>query len=325
MTASLYDFFKDDPWADIEQGTYPKSARRLYSEDDRFWVSVDEAGQKLFFIEEPVICEVDTDLKVSCLRVDMVKMNSSTRLVCTLVEDELKDKFSTVTKDIAHYCSSHQGLKLFQHAVERILSWGEFLKPSREGLRHSELVGFWGELYTLKKHISPHLQIDKAVSGWVGPLKKKQDFTLGETSIEVKTSQSGDGNEIRISSLEQLQKRTEKLYLLTLRIVNTKEQDDLSLEDLYLEIVQELEFSPVSKRDFLQKAASLYGKATQSQLKTKFIEVDHAIYEVDDDFPRLVPENIPGPSIVRVSYSIDENALGKHRILDGIKDLLSDG
>ena len=45
-----------------------------------------------------------------------------------------------------------------------------------------------------------------AVNFWVGPNQKKQDFTMNNLAIETKTSLSGDGSLIRISSLDQLDK-----------------------------------------------------------------------------------------------------------------------
>ena len=120
-------------------------------------------------------------------------------------------------------------------------------------------------------------------------------------------------------------KRTENLYLLTLRIVRSRDLNESSLEDLYHEIVSDLESYPVSQRDFQQKTAKLYGKATSGQLNTRFTPLEHAVYEVYDDFPRLVPENIPTVGISRVSYSIDENTLVKYRVLSEMKDLLADG
>ena len=51
------DFFKDDPWSEITEPSYPEG-RQLYMNDDRFWVSRNQEGQIQFFIHEKEIIEV---------------------------------------------------------------------------------------------------------------------------------------------------------------------------------------------------------------------------------------------------------------------------
>ena len=58
----------------------------------------------------------------------------------------------------------------------QMISWGDFLKPSRKGLTHSEWIGYWGELYVLLFMIHPNYSFHEAVKFWIGPLMKKQDF-----------------------------------------------------------------------------------------------------------------------------------------------------
>ena len=51
MTNNIQDFFRDDPWDLIKEPCYPEG-RRLYLKDERFWVSMDENREILFFVQD---------------------------------------------------------------------------------------------------------------------------------------------------------------------------------------------------------------------------------------------------------------------------------
>ena len=200
MTNSTEEFFLDNPWELIAAPCYPEG-RRLYLHDERFWVSIDEFHQILFFVQDRGADKIKPLENLAGLQVSLEKLsNGEDRLVCRLTsnEPELVEKFATVAKDIAFHCSEFEGSQLFLKTQDRIKSWANFLKPSRHGLTHSEFVGLFGELYVLAEFIMPDIPAEDAVRSWIGPDDKKQDFTFNHAAIEVKTTVSGDKQTVEL-------------------------------------------------------------------------------------------------------------------------------
>jgi len=320
------DFFKDDPWSATNKTSYPYG-HKLYLHDDRFWVTRNEKGNVLFFIHESGLIDINAIENLAGIEIEICQHNEvSTRLVCTLTSPEpsLQDKFSIVTKDVAYHCAKYNGAPLFIKVQERIKSWANFLKPTREGLSHSEFVGFWGELYTVSEILMKVHSPNNVVRFWIGPDGKKQDITLNNLALDVKTSMSGDPQNIKISSLEQLDKVTEHLYLLHLVAGPTSGSSGHSLSDMHAFCVRSLSSDLTAKTLFLQKTAKLYGKASKSQLEDKFTILSIDLYEVRDEFPSLTRADIPN-SIVKLNYEISVAAIKEFQVEDDISEIFRNG
>ncbi|MEH6544380.1 MAG: PD-(D/E)XK motif protein [Porticoccaceae bacterium] len=326
MMSSTSDFFLDDPWKQIKEPCYPYG-RRLYLNDERFWVSMDENKQILFFIQEAGADNIKPLENLKSLDVSIEKYGAGEyRLVCRLTshEPELLEKFSTVAKDIAFHCSAYKGVQLFLKAQERIKSWADFLKPSRTGLTHSEFVGFFGELYVLSEHFMLAIPPDEAVRAWIGPEGKKQDFTFNDSSIEVKTTLSGDQQTIHISSLDQLDKVTRELYLMRVVASPSSDGSGFNLGGLYEKCLQGIGHNVVAEGLFLQKASLLYGKASESQIKDYFVVVNVSIFNVNKNFPKLTRSDID-LAIRDVKYEIAVGALSDFEVADDVEEIIKNG
>lgn len=325
MTNRYQEFFKDNPWEGIDVGSYPSSARRLYKEDARFWVSVNAEGNFLFFVEENGSFDFDIVNKLDCLSIQLDQISDKTRLVCTLLDAEMFDKFRTIAKDVAAYSSEYGGLNLFRSVIARIYSWSEFLKPSRSGLGFRELIGFWGELFIFHSHFVEGFGFEDALKAWIGPENKKQDFTFGHYAFEIKTNIVGDNNDIKISSIEQLQKVTSSLYLIALRINESIGLSGLTVADLVDKCITLVDGDDALKSEFLHKITEKYGKANDAELARKFIDISIIAYEVTNDFPRIVPENLPHEKILKAIYTIDGNSLSKYKASKTLKEIVDHG
>lgn len=324
--SSTEDFFLDNPWETINQPCYPEG-RRLYLRDERFWVSMDENRHLLFFVQDEGVESIKPLENLAGINVKIEHHpNGDQRLVCRLTstDTELEEKFSTVAKDIAFHCSGYKGAQLFLKTQERIKSWANFLKPSRSGLSHSEFVGFFGELYILAHHISIALSPEESIRAWIGPEGKKQDFVLGEWALEVKTTISGDQQTIKMSSLDQLDRVTTKLYLVRVIAAPATSGDGLTLGDLYRRCLESVQHDAVIEGLFLQKASSLYGKASESQIDEQFKIVNVSLFDVVDDFPRLTRSEVPS-SICEAIYEISVGAIAGYEVTSDIAEVLKDG
>ena len=326
MTNSTQEFFRDNPWELIKNPCYP-DGRRLYLHDERFWVSMDENRQILFFVQDKGGDKIKPLENLAGLNVAIEKVgNVEHRLVCRLTspEPELVEKFSTVAKDIAFYCSGYKGSQLFLKAQERIKSWANFLKPSRAGLTHSEFVGLLGELYVLSEHLMPVLPAIDSVRAWIGPEGKKQDFTFNDSAIEVKTTLSGDRQVVRISSLDQLDRVTSELYLLRVVAAPSGGDTGFSLGTLYEQCLVTVGQDVVAEGLFLQKASALYGKASESQIRDHFVVNNVSIFNVDKSFPKLTRSDVD-LAIKNVKYDIAVGALADFKVAIDVGEIVSNG
>lgn len=326
MMSKFEDFFNDDPWELINEPCYPYG-RRLYLNDERFWVSMNESGRILFFVHENGAKNVKEQVNLAGVDIKIdAHPNDEYRLSCilTATDGATRDKFSIVAKDVAHYCSKFDGPLLFVKVQERIKSWANFLKPKREGLSQSEFVGLWGELYSVSELLMESHRPADAVRFWVGPEDKKQDITLNSIAIEVKTSMSGDARTIKISSVDQLEKVTGALYLLHIIASPSDSGSGLSLEDLYLQCLQRVTHDDIAETMFLQKASELYGKANATQLTDKYSIVSLTLFDVNDDFPCITREDI-SYSIAKLNYEIYISTIKEFEVTEDILEVIENG
>jgi hypothetical protein len=327
MTTSNYSqFFNDDPWQDLNTSCYPEG-RRLYLNDSRFWVSIDDAGRIMFFVHEEGKSNLKTleNLASINLKIDH-SFADATRFCCTLAvsDDDLKHKFSIVAKDIAHSCSKFSGNELLSKVQLRIKSWANFLKPTRTGLSDSEYVGFWGELYVVSRYLMKLHSPKDALRFWVGPLGKKQDITLNTCAIEVKTSMSGDSRSITISSIEQLEKVTSSLFLLHLVGSPSSDSKGLSLKDLYESCIETFQDDMETETLFLNKISQSYGKANNEQLNNRILIITETLFAITDDFPSLTRANIP-KAVTKVKYDVLLSDIGEFESSKSIAEVIRHG
>lgn len=323
---STEEFFLDNPWGAITSPCYP-NGRRLYLRDERFWVSMDEHRHLLIFIQDFGGEAVKPLENLVGLTVSIEPQASGERrLVCRLTstDPELEEKFSTVAKDIAFHCSGYKGSQLFLKAQERIKSWANFLKPSRSGLSHSEFIGVFGELYVLADHLTPMLGAENSIRAWIGPEGKKQDFTLNGWALEVKTTLSGDRQTISISSLDQLDKVTDHLYLFRLVATPATTGEGLSLGRLYQRCLEAVQHDAIFEGMFLQKASALYGSASESQVNELFKIVSVSLFDVTEDFPKLTANKVSN-GIAEVRYEISVSAAASYEVKEDIAEVLGFG
>ena len=327
MTTNKYSqFFNDDPWDSLNGLCYPEG-RRLYLNDERFWVSVDDGGRIMFFVHEGGEANLKVLENLASLDIHLdTSFVGDTRLCCTLidVDGDLKNKFSIVAKDIAHNCSKFSGNELLSKVQLRIKSWANFLKPARTGLSNSEYVGFWGELFVFSQYLMKLHSPKDAVRFWLGPEGKKQDITLNSTAIEIKTSMSGDSRSINISSIDQLEKVTPSLFLLHLVGSPSVDGHGFSLLELYESCIERIQHDMETETLFLNKVTQFYGKANNEQLNNSISIISETMFTVTDDFPALTRKNIP-TAITKVKYEVLISEVNKFESEKSIEEVIKNG
>jgi hypothetical protein len=314
--------FKSDPWEGIVKGSYPLKARSLYAKDDRFMVSTDDRGRRLFLVKDILCLPQNLPDKLFGLELNYTETTPN-KLECFLDDEQLQHQFIIVAKDLAYCCSSLKGEEFFNEFFKVLYSWSAFLKPSRQGLGWRKYLGFVGELFQLRELLK-FLPPAECIDSWNGPDNKKQDFAFGDFSVEVKSSASGDSNEVIISSLEQLQSTVPNLLLNVLRFQeDLLTEGEFTLEQLYKDIEDEIKCDFVAAREFAKKASKLYSKASREELLKPMVLVEQTLYKVKDNFPRLTPESINQPGVLSVNYRINLNSAVDYIVDKTLQEIIS--
>ena len=318
VSEKFSEFFLDDPWVHMHEPNYPNGSK-LFKKSRDFWVSINNDEQLVFFVKAEGVFNIKKLPKLRNLSISIDHFDNETRLVCALTDTTLRDKFSLIAKRVAFKNSEYNGQQLIHESLNEIQEWGNFLKPTRAGLTHEEYLGFWGELYVLTELLSPIVGFGDALRFWIGQQGKKQDFTLNDLAIETKTTLSGDSNLIKISSYEQLQKVTKKLYLLRIQINKTESNEGFSLKSMY-ENAKSL-CDKDQESELIDKTKTLYNKASEVQLDEKCDCLKYFIYDVNDNFPKIIKEKLD-QAITAVKYSINPNSLNDFEVKKTIAELL---
>jgi hypothetical protein len=321
------EIFKDDPWEGIKRDTYP-SGRRLYLDDERFWVSRNSLNQMVFYIHDvcPTVIPMVNGLSSVDTIIEQYK-NHEQRLVCTFVESSEKtfEKFGLVVKYIAVLTDKFNGVALFTKIQKELLEWSDFLKNNTKQLSQSELIGFWGELYVIKHHIMEHHDIENVIRYWAGPTGAKKDISLNSLAIEVKTSKASGANKITISSLDQLERTTDKLYLMHLFINDADKETGITLLNLYESIRASTQHNISALALFTRRAGNIFNRASPQQKDECFLCAAINMYDVLDGFPKLLRSNLEPMGILDAKYSISIASIQSFNVTENMEDIIKNG
>ena len=319
------EMFKANPWDGILTATYPQG-RLLYQRDERYWVSINDVGQWVFFIHCKCTENLDININLPSISLALEEYkHDEKRLVCTLLDSskDLGSKFALVAKYIACETAVFHGRELFKRIIKTFLSWSAFLRPAAGNLTQSELIGFWGELFVVTRMMSSH-PIEDVMRYWVGPDGAKKDITLNNIAIEVKATAASGAREINISSLDQLDRTTRKLYLIHLQLTPSTAEIGASLSDLYAELKAKCDADFPTLALFARKTEEIISKANKDQLSERFSLSDFSLYDVCEDFPKIIRADVV-EAVVDVKYRLTISSLQPFNVTHNTKEIINNG
>jgi len=183
----------------------------------------------------------------------------------------------------------------------------EWLKAHKAAATPSEasLIGLWGELYVFRELLRLGATDKFLTNAWRGPNFDSQDFSSAHASIEVKTRQASSKPNVRIVSLDQLDKKGREAALSV--CVVSDSETGLSLSDLVESITPSLGHE--AETLFRFKVGSIFAEYESHELaQRKFECLELATYGITPEFPRLIRDSVPA-GIVSVTYTISLKSL----------------
>jgi hypothetical protein len=206
----------------------------------------------------------------------------------------------------------------FDTIHDLVEEWRSFIQGRSEKMSAALQLGLFGELLFLQELISKKTD-ELGIISWTGPEKSKVDFILSVNhAIEIKSSKDPLGNEVSISSLEQLSSDFEFHYLRRYGLVETKEGQ--TIKDLYYSIASKL--GDFELRDSFRIKVMDYGfnPYTDYEELLKLEPASIVDYNVQDSsFPKIIPPL--HDKVVRLQYTINldnQVSLGANAIWDSL-------
>ena len=253
--------------------------------------------------------------------------DDETEVVLALTDSQHRDIFDLLVRDLVAAAErpevEREGLSRF---IARLSDWQQLLRRlAPRGLPQEAQQGLWGELWVLREVVAPAVGMTAAVNGWRGPMGSDQDFHLGATCIEVKTSTAASLDRLVISSERQLEVPDEVALLLL----------GLSLDDRvgHGETLPDLVGSVRSMASAVGCLHLLDHRLDQSGYLSDdsgmYSEIGYSLrsmlaFEVGEGFPRIVSGELQqGVSDVR--YLVSTASCGAFQIAEERPDKLLEG
>lgn len=189
--------------------------------------------------------------------------------------------------------------------ITRVLDeWRDLLRTARSPLERETSLGLHGELEVLSRLGRQHPAA--ALTAWVGPQGRPQDFVREESAIEVKATASVDGNSIQVSNLDQLDPSLHgRLHLV---VVHLREAPTAPSLDDRIEGLLNSGFPRAELLAAVEDAGYVFesGGAASFRFETRSVRA----WPVTDDFPGLRASDLAarrrrGVSRVRYELALD--------------------
>lgn len=225
--------------------------------------------------------------------------------------------FELVISDIAN---SIINMPIENNVVSTIINsletWRLFFEKNKnKSLSIEKQKGLYGELTYLRDYVLKQIDYSKAIESWKGPDRAYHDFEFTKIAVEIKTTSGKEHKKFIISSEKQLDLlELDNLYLGLFSLNIHFNNIGQTLIDIIEECDNILAEFPAAKYAFnlkLLKSGFLYEH--KSDYKTRFSISSIDFFEIIDDFPRIIKQNLP-IGLGDIKYSVMVSACERYRI-----------
>ncbi|RYD66313.1 MAG: PD-(D/E)XK motif protein [Verrucomicrobiaceae bacterium] len=279
-----------------------------------FYVQYSSTGEREMIIEIPDASVPPFDLP-AFRNIGIAKLGiaGGLRISMVLLEPDLARNFAVMCYDLAERSKGQATVAGAVSVLLRVLeSWAElFKRRADDGLTKEETLGLIGELLVLEDLMNDgRTSPEVIVRGWRGPDGDARDIGFNGARIEVKTQRSTSATALRISSLEQLNDRGDKVFIVVRRV--SPSDEGRSLAELVESVTRRMTAAPLAALEFDRKIA-LSGLDSGSPLsQERYAADERLVYTVSSDFPRLITANVP-IGVIAAQYELGGPALEAFR------------
>lgn len=309
-----------NPWNDLSLPANPGSysSRRVFTETPHnfYWAKNDRGQCCLIFF-----CDLDEKVKVDDVRLKGIELeqhisnNQKLNVVIKLIDDPSRDLFRTISNDLiaATIPVNPDNSTMVIRAINlRMKRWRDLLgRKQSELLSKPEQIGLFGELRFLQDYFLHRFDnASTAVATWQGPTGSEQDFGWSNMLFEVKTQLSTSDRKVFISSLEQLDDISGKIWLAhqTVAADEAKTSESQSLKRLVDAIRAHLS-DDIFASDGLNTILMEIGYADHPAYdEVRYLLNQRMFFRVDSSFPKLKRSEV-SPEIITAKYTIDIAAI----------------
>jgi hypothetical protein len=293
-----------NPWLNMQSDT----VRRVDSEiiHNLFWM-IDQKGDYGFYLKTTEEFK-NTKIDIKLRGISLIKRNHENNGELFLIVNRQNDweLFLSVCKDIISICASYPSNEQMVIAVEnRLKRWQAFLMQNTEvSLSLMTQMGLFAELMFLINILVPGKGAPVAIAAWGGPEADKQDFSLPDLAVEIKSYKTSKGPLVTISSTHQLFSIDKPLFLVTYGL--TEAQNGKSIIDLISELDTLFSSESVTVIQSFERKLIEFGYMPGMiyDVMSKFVVDCTRGFIVEKDFPRILPHQTPS-EIIAVNYTID--------------------
>ncbi|XDZ51501.1 PD-(D/E)XK motif protein [Neisseriaceae bacterium CLB008] len=203
--------------------------------------------------------------------------------------------FTKMVTDICHTVIQHQTLcesKLASVFINRINAWLSFMDGDRRPLSPEAELGLVGELEILYRLLSLNIPTPEVIASWKGPLGGIKDFEFRNGAVETKSTISRAGMIVKIGSLEQLDISKVSPLFLNGNMFSISPEGQTLVDRVNL-VATKLKSYPGELAKFNNLLLRCGYLESDAECYIRKFKVEKSLFWlVDENFPRLVPENI---------------------------------
>ncbi|WP_153718644.1 PD-(D/E)XK motif protein [Spiribacter salilacus] len=244
---------------------------------------------------------------VNGIRVDLRQLAESGRqgLILTLERHVDRDLFHALCQTlIGNLKGVTDPPVALSVAFNHIKRWKAFLAGKRPRVLSAEEVrGLFAELSFLRRLRKKRLTDGQSVDAWCGPDRIHQDFIFGDTAVEVKSISGKDRSVVRVSSEDQLETVSDRLFLQVYRLTEAPDGAAAqSINQLAATVGDELSDADAIEAYWAKLATYGYVELREYD-KPRFLINGSNTYRISDGFPKLVRSGLP-EGVVDVKYNL---------------------
>jgi hypothetical protein len=300
------------------------SGNLILESDERFWISrirdesialiIDFSYLDISLKEEKLFEEIDA-------AVYKTKEDNLLILKLAVCDQDKERMFFSIIIEVVKKVHELKGRLLYEGVINELILWSQVLSPTREGISHEAYLGFWAELYTVKKYLLPIFSPDEIVTIYKGPLGAPQDIVCEDFSVEIKCSSKESVSNIQISNFEQLDSASSRQALFLVQI--EENQDGLSIDRLVREIEVKFSVTDSALLNFKKTIAAIFSKVSKSQLYQTNSVIDEFCWRIEEQFPAIKRSELP-EGVRKGRYSISTNFLTPFYVDGGLQGFLNE-